>query len=118
MYLPLIIINDDCLYITYKKSKEFQTPALNTKVIIASYITTHASLELYIYLGLGEGRTMYYDIDSILYRHVQGLCIPSLSQFSGGMTDELAGSYITHNVSNCEIYTYRTGDCKQVVNVK
>ena len=25
------IINDDCLYVTYKKSKEFQTPALNTK---------------------------------------------------------------------------------------
>ena len=44
------IINDDCVYLTYKKSKEFQTPALNTNIIIASYITTHARLELSIYL--------------------------------------------------------------------
>ena len=44
------IINDDCLYVIYKKSKEFQTPALNTYVIIASYVTTHARLELYSYL--------------------------------------------------------------------
>ena len=46
------IINNDCLYIVYKKSKEFQTPALNTNVIITSYVTTHARLELYSYLGL------------------------------------------------------------------
>ena len=33
------IITNDCLYVTYKKSREFQIPALNTNVIIASYIT-------------------------------------------------------------------------------
>ena len=32
------IINDDCVYVIDKKSKEFQTPALNTNVIIASYV--------------------------------------------------------------------------------
>ena len=40
-------IMNDCLYVMYKKSKEFQTPARNTNVIIASYVTTHARLELY-----------------------------------------------------------------------
>ena len=50
------IINDDCLYTTYNKSKEFQTPALNTNVIIASYVTTHARLQLYSYLK-GYGRS-------------------------------------------------------------
>ena len=44
------LINDDCPYVTYKKSKEFQNPALNTNVTIASYITTHARLKLYSYL--------------------------------------------------------------------
>ena len=41
-------VNDDCLYVSYKKSKEFQTPALNTNVIIASYVTTHARLYSYL----------------------------------------------------------------------
>ena len=60
------IINDDCLYVTYKKSKEFQTPALNTNVIIASYVTTHARLELYSYLERLEDRALYCDTDSII----------------------------------------------------
>ena len=52
------IINDDCMYVTYMKSKEFQTPALNTNVIIASYVTTHARLELYSYLERLEDRAL------------------------------------------------------------
>ena len=43
-------VNDDCLYVSYKKSKEFQTPTLNRNVIIDSYVPTHDSLELYSYL--------------------------------------------------------------------
>ena len=113
------IINDDCLYVTYKKSKEFQTPALNTNVIIASYVTTHARLELYSYLERLEDRALYCDTDSIIYRHVEGMYNPPLSEFVGGMTDELGGSYITEYVSNGpKNYAYRTGDGKQVVKVK
>ena len=36
------IINDDCLYVTYMQSKEFQTHTLNTNVFIDSYVTTGA----------------------------------------------------------------------------
>ena len=44
---------------------------------------------------------------------------PPLSEFVGGMTDELGGSYITEYVSNGpKNYAYRTGDGKQAVNVK
>ena len=110
------IINDDCLYGTYKKSKEFQTPALNTNVIIASYVTTQARLELYSYL---EDCVLYCDTDSIIYRHVEGMYNPPLSQFVGGMTDELGGSYITEYVSNGpKNYAFRTCNGKQVVKVK
>ena len=66
------IINNDYLYVTYKKSKEFQTPALNANVIIADYVTTHARLELYSYLEPLEDRAPYCDTDSIIYRHVEG----------------------------------------------
>ena len=113
------IINDDCLYVTYKKSKEFQTPALNTNVIIASYVTTHARQELYSYLERLEDRALYCDTDSIIYRHVEGMYNPPLSEFVGGMTDELGGRYITEYVSNGpKNYAYRTGDDKHVVKVK
>ena len=44
---------------------------------------------------------------------------PTLSEFVGGMNDELGGSYITEYVSNgTKNYAYRTGDGKQVVKVK
>ena len=100
------IIND-YLYVTYKKSKEFQTPALNANVIIASYVTTHARLELYSYLEPLEDRSLYCDTESIIYRHVEGV------------TDEFGGSYITEYVPNGpKNYAYRTGDDKQVVKVK
>ena len=81
------IINDDCLYVTYKKLKEFQTPAINTNVIIVSYVTTHTRLELYSYLERLEDRALYCDTDPIIYRHVDGMYNPPLSEFVGGMTD-------------------------------
>ena len=65
-------VNDDCLYVSYKKSKEFQTPALHTNVIIASYVTTHARLELYSYLEQLKERALYCDTDSVIYRHIVG----------------------------------------------
>ena len=44
---------------------------------------------------------------------------PPLSEFVGGMTDELGGSYITEYASNGpKNYAYRTCDGKQVVKVK
>ena len=102
------IINDYCLYVTYKKSKDFQTPALNTNVIIASYITTYARLEVYSYLKLLEDRALYYDTDYIIYRYVVDMYNPPLSEFEGVMADELGGSCITEYVSNGpKTYAYR-----------
>ena len=104
---------------TYKVSKSFQTPALNTNVIIASCVTTHARLELYSYLEKLQDRALYCDTDSVIYRHVEDLYNPPLSEFVGGMTDELGGSHITEYVSNGpKNYAYRTADGKQVVKIK
>ena len=50
---------------------------------------------------------------------MEGKYSPPLSEFVGGMTDELGGSYITEYVSNGpKNYIYRTGDGKHVVKVK
>ena len=92
--------NDDCLYVSHKKSKSFQTAALNTNVIIAAYETTHARFELYSYLEQLKDRALYCDTDSVLYSHIVVEYNPPLSEFVGGMTDELGGSHITEYVSN------------------
>ena len=55
-----------------KKSKEFQAPALNTNVIIASYVTTHVRLELYSYLEQLKDRALYCDTDSVIYSDIVG----------------------------------------------
>ena len=55
-----------------RKSKEFQTPALNTNVIIASYVTTHARLELYSYLEQLKDRALYCDTDSVTIQTYSG----------------------------------------------
>ena len=113
------IIDDDCLQVTYNKSKVFQTPSLNTNVIIVSYVTTHTRLELYSYLERLEARALYCDTNSIIYRHVESMYNPPLIEVVGGMTDELGGSYITEYMSNGpNNYAYCTGDGKQVVKVK
>ena len=112
-------VNDDCLYVSYKKSKEYQAPALNTNVIIASYVTTHTRLELYSYLEHLKDRALYCDTDSVIYKHIVGEYNPPLSECVGGMTDELGGSHITECVSNGpKNYTIRTSDGKQIVKVK
>ena len=112
-------VNDDCLYVSYKKPKEIQTPALYTNVIIASYVTTHTILELYNYLEQLKDRSLYCDTDSVIYRHIVGEYNPPLSEFIGGMTDELGGSHITEYVSNGpKHYAIHTADAKQIVKVK
>ena len=73
---------------------------LNTNVTIASYVTTHARLELFSYLEQLKDRALYCDTDSVIYRHIVGEFNPPLSEFVGGMTDELGGSHITEYASN------------------
>ena len=112
-------VNDDCLYVSYKKSKQNQTPALNTNVIIASYVTTHARLEFYSYLEQLKDRALYCHTDSVIYRHIVGEYNPALSVFVDGMTDELGGSHITEYVSNGpKYYAIRPADRKQIEKVK
>ena len=112
-------VNNDSLYMSYKKSNKFQTLTLNTNVIIASYVTTHVRHELYNYLEQLKDRALYCDTESVIYRHIVGKYNPPLSEFEGGMTDELGGSHITEYGANSQkIYAIRTADGKQIVKIK
>ena len=112
-------IYENCLYVSYKKGKEFQTPAINTNVVIAAYVTTHARLELFGYLEKLGTRVLYCDTDSVIYRHVDGMYNPALCEFVGGMADKLEGSHIKEYVCNePKNYAYRTANGRQVVKIK
>ena len=92
---------------------------MNINVIIASYATTHAILELYSYLEQLTDSALYCDTTSVIYKHIVGQYNPPLSEFVGGMTDELGGRHITEYVSNGpRNYAIRTADGKQMVKVK
>ena len=91
---------------------------MNTNVIIASYVPTHARLELYSYLEQLKDRALYCDTDSVIYRYIVGEYNPALSEFVGGMTDELGCSHITEYISNGpNNYAIHTADGKQIVQV-
>ena len=91
---------------------------MNTNVIIASYVTTHAKLELYSYLEQLKDRALYCDTDSVIYRNIVREYNPPLSEFVDGMTDELGGSHITEYISNGpKNYAIHTADDKHIVKV-
>ena len=80
---------------------------------------THVSLELYSYLEQLKDRALYCDTDSVIYRQIVGKYNPPLSEFVGGMTNELGGSHITEYVSNGpKICAICTADSKQIEKVK
>ena len=64
-------------------------------------------------------RALYCDTESVIYKHVFGEYNPPLSEFVGGMTDELCGSHIIAYVSNGpKTYAIRAADGKQIVKIK
>ena len=112
-------VDDECAYLTYKNAQGFEEPPPNTNAVIASYVTSHARLELYKYLEqLGE-RVLYCDTDSIIYRSSPGDAHPPLNEAMGGMTDEIDGAFITEFTSNgAKTYGYKTSVGGQVLKCK
>ena len=54
-----IMVNEDCMYVTYRYHKGFEKPSPNTNAVVAAYVTTHARLELYSYLEKLKRRVIY-----------------------------------------------------------
>ncbi|WP_221936015.1 hypothetical protein, partial [Klebsiella pneumoniae] len=97
------IINEDVVLVNWEHLEEFGESLSNVNVAIADNTTAQARLKLYDYLeSLGE-QVLYYDTDSVLYIHKEGLYKVPTGDYLGEMTDELVeygpGSYITDFVS-------------------
>ena len=112
-------INDDCMFVSYKPTVGFENPPKNTNPVIASYVTTHARLELYNYMEQLGRRVLYCDTDSVIYEHEIGEYNPPLGEFVGQLTDELEGHDIEKFVSNgAKNYGYQRSDGEQCLKVK
>lgn len=123
------LINDEVLQVQYRKRDEFAEDSKHSNVIIASYVTCWARLELYKCMEMLGPRLAYCDTDSALFITKRGEEKPPLGSFLGGLTDECAGmlgpgSHIIEYVScGPKNYAYivrneTTGETKTVCKIK
>jgi hypothetical protein len=93
------LVNEEVAKVHYVEEKAFRKDNKNTNVIIAAYTTAHARLKLYSILELLQERVLYYDTDSVVYRHREDLLNPPTGSYLGDLTDELDGDTIHTFVS-------------------
>jgi hypothetical protein len=98
--IDLNIINNEVIQANYSMKKETMQDPLNTNIMIALTTTAHARLELYNLLDFLGDRVLYYDTDSVIYKHSDDPTQnPKLGDNLGDLTDELDGKFITTHVS-------------------
>ena len=115
----LRICNDDVLEIVYKHVGDNVPSSSKTNIFIAAFTTCWARLKLYSYLELLQEQVLYYDTDSVIYRHKPGQPKVPIGDYLGEMTDELEGDVITEFVSGgAKNYGYVTRGGKTECKVR
>ncbi|CAB3989903.1 DNA polymerase, partial [Paramuricea clavata] len=116
----LDFISDDIARTTHRKVGGSLTTLGNRNVIIASFVTAYARLELFEVLNKLQENVLYYDTDSVIYseNRAQGKYLET-SKYLGDLTDELSEKNCTEKwiVEFCaagpKSYSYRKmrGSC-------
>jgi hypothetical protein len=87
-------VGDDIIIVSYKLKDDLQASPGKTNVCIASFVTSYARLRLYEEMekieAFREGRVLYFDTDSIIFSTKEGEYSPSIGDYLGQMTDEIA----------------------------
>jgi hypothetical protein len=89
------LVSDEVIEIRYEYGEKFVHPDPKTNVVIASFTTAYARLQLYEELEMLQERALYYDTDSVIYLTQPGQPEPRLGNYIGDLTDELNGDHIT-----------------------
>jgi len=124
-----LLISDETLQVSFEKEENFlETPA-HSSIIIASWVTSYARLELYNLLDKLGQRVLYFDTDSVIFTARTGEFIPSTGIFIGDLTNEITTkdepeAYITKFAScgsknySYEVYYPNSGIRKYFCKVK
>ena len=93
------VILDQLMLISYKYKDITECRVGNTSVAIAAFVTAYARLKLYDEMEKIESSSpdsvLYFDTDSIIFVHKPGHYSPTIGNFLGQMTDEIAEEYGT-----------------------
>ena len=112
--------NDDLLEVVFTHHDDNVPPSIKTNIFIAAFTTCWARLKLYDHLdSLGE-QVLYYDTDSVIYRHITPNPAVATGDFLGEMTNELEGDdHIVEFVSgSAKNYGYKTKNGKTECKVR
>ena len=84
----LFNVNDEHIAVLWKQKSDFVQSLPNTNVVLAAFTTAHARLKLYSLLENLQDRVLYFDTDSVVYIHQEGLWNPPLGDYLGELKDE------------------------------
>jgi G:T-mismatch repair DNA endonuclease (very short patch repair protein) len=124
-----MIISDEVLQVSYEKETVFVEPPSHSSIVIASFVTSYARLELYKLLDFLDKRCQYFDTDSVIFTSKAGEANPETGPFLGELTNELStkeepDAYITKFAScgsknySYEVYYPRSKTRKYFCKVK
>ena len=115
----IIHVNDEQIALRWNENTKFVQSLPNTNVILAAFTTTHARLKLYDLLENLQERVLYFDTDSVIYIHQEGLWNPCLGDYLGELKDETNGVPITTFVSGGpKNYAYVLEDGTSVCKIR
>lgn len=102
--------NKGVMELYYREIESTSKEPPNTNVYIACFTTCHARLKLYDVLSTLGDKVLYYDTDSVIYRHPKNTPTLTRGDYLGELTNELNDDdrYITEFVSTGpKSYCYR-----------
>lgn len=115
----LMYVNDEHIALRWNEKSDFVESLPNTNVILAAFTTAHARLKLYSLLENLQERVLYFDTDSVVYIHQEGLWNPPLGDYLGELKDETNGVPITTFVSGgAKNYAYELADGSSVCKIR
>ena len=112
-------VNEDVTRVTYKKKEEINVSLKTGNVIVASFVTAYARLELFNLINQLQRRVLYFDTDSVIYSCCEDESVVKTGVYLGELTDELnVGEWITHFCSTGpKSYSYITNLDNEIVHI-
>ena len=113
-------VNEDVTRVTYKKKEEINVSLKTGNVIVASFVTAYARLELFNLIDKLQKKVLYFDTDSVIYLCCEGEIPIKTGSYLGELTNELnIDEWITHFCSTGpKSYSYITNLNNEIIHIK